>query len=218
VHYIPNFVDVKHLRPADRDSAFRREQAFGDAFVVTYAGNIGHAQGLEVLLDAADRLRADSGILFAFIGDGVARRSLQDAAAARRLTNVRFIDHQPFARVPEIYAASDLCIVPLLDSIGADAIPSKVYRIMACARPILAIASESSELAALVRKSASGSVVRPDAAAIATAIREVAAAPVGRRDELGESGRRYAASHVSRDVVTKRYSELVDQLTRAELA
>ena len=114
-------------------------------FIVSYAGNIGYAQGLDVLLDAADLLRMDTDILVMFIGDGVARRQLMDIARARQLTNVRFIEHQPVARVPEIYAASDLCIVPLLDSIGADAIPSKVYRIMACSRPILAIASSSSE-------------------------------------------------------------------------
>jgi colanic acid biosynthesis glycosyl transferase WcaI len=217
VHYIPNFVDVTHLRPANRDNAFRHEQGFGEAFVVSYAGNIGYAQGLEVLLDAADQLRAESGILFAFVGDGVAKQSLRAAAETRRLANVRFIDHQPFARVPEIYAASDLCIVPLLDSIGADAIPSKVYRIMACGRPILVIASESSELAAVVRESRGGTVVRPDPDAIAAAIRDHMAMPAGQRIELGESGRRYAAAYVSRDVVTRRYSELVEQLSTPAL-
>ena len=126
-----------------------------------------------------------------------------DVARARQLTNVRFIEHQPVARVPEIYAASDLCVVPLLDSIGADAIPSKVYRIMACSRPILAIASSSSELAAVVRESGGGIVVGQNAETIAEAIRDHAAMSVDHRGELGEAGCRYAASTVSRDVVTR---------------
>jgi colanic acid biosynthesis glycosyl transferase WcaI len=218
VHYIPNFVDVTQLCPTMRDNAFRREQGLGEAFIVSYAGNIGYAQGLEVLLDAADRLRFDPSIMVLFIGNGVARRDLQEYASARQLPNVRFVEHQPVARVPEIYAASDLCIVPLLDSIGADAIPSKAYRIMACARPILAIAAATSELAEVVRESGGGMIVGQDAAAIAEAIRQHAAMSPDRRRELGEAGRRYAAAHVSRAAVTRQYSDLVSTFERPSRA
>ena len=56
------------------------------------------------------------------------------------------LPHRPYALVPQIYAASDLCLVPLALNTGSDAVPSKVYRIMACARPVMACADAKSDL------------------------------------------------------------------------
>ena len=54
--------------------------------------------------------------------------------------------------MPEIYGASDVSLVPQAAATGSDAIPSKVYRIMASARPLIAVTEAQSDLAALVRE------------------------------------------------------------------
>jgi colanic acid biosynthesis glycosyl transferase WcaI len=74
---------------------------------------------------------------------------------------VRFLPYQPFERMPEMHRASDLSLVPLAAKAGGDALPSKVYRILACGRPILALADEGTDLAAFVREVGGGLVVPP---------------------------------------------------------
>jgi putative colanic acid biosynthesis glycosyltransferase WcaI len=214
VHYVPNFVDVNELLPLPKSNPFSQEYGLTQRFVVTYAGNMGYAQGLEVLLDAANELQQESDIVLALVGSGVAREALMAQVERHELRNVKFVEHQPYARVPEIYAASDLCVVPLLDSIGADAIPSKVYRIMACARPVLAIASPASELADVIRQSGAGVVVPPNASAIAEAIRQYARLGAERRQREGDAGRSYVLTHVSRGSITKQYDELVTAIAQ----
>jgi colanic acid biosynthesis glycosyl transferase WcaI len=209
LHVVPNFVDVDHLRPLGRDNEFSRNHGLGDRFVVCYAGNMGLAQGLELLVDAAETLRNDPTIVFLMVGNGVLKEKLQRSVADKQLSNVIFVDHQPYAIVPEIYAASDLCVVPVLDSISFDALPSKVYRIMACGRPVLALTNPSSDLGQLVVKSGAGRVVEPqNCRAVAAAIVEQAQDP-GSSEAMGRAGRLYASENVARSIVTSVYSKLV---------
>ena len=215
LHFVPNFVDVDELTPSERTNGFSKEHRLDGSFVVSYAGNIGFAQGLDVLVAAADLLKNEKGILFLFVGNGVARASLVEEASRRGLSNVRFVEHQPYARVSEIYASSDISVVSQLDTIAADAIPSKVYRIMACARPILAIASSTSELGAVVRESGGGVAVKPSALEVADAIAQLSRQTAAERAAMGRSGRAFALANVSRPTITRRYDELVRSIDRS---
>src|SRR5204862_166026 len=98
-------------------------------FIVSYAGNLGPAQGLDTLLDAARLLQDLEFVAIVLIGAGSLWDRLERRIRDERLTNVRLVPYLPFARVPEIYGASNLSLVPLAASTGADAVPSKVFRI-----------------------------------------------------------------------------------------
>jgi colanic acid biosynthesis glycosyl transferase WcaI len=207
VRLIPNFVDTQIIAPRPRDNSFSREYGLTDRFTVVYAGNMGPAQGLEILLDAAELTRDDERIMYVFVGDGTMRGQLERSARSRLLPNVLFIPQQPYVRVPEIYGASDLCIVPLASSLVAEAVPSKVYRIMAAERRILAIAASKSDLAGVVRDSGAGIVVNPgDPRALTDAIRRAAERP---DPAEGRLGREYVVQHVGRERITKEYAELL---------
>lgn len=211
LHVIPNFVDLDLFTPQARENAFAREHGLGAKFVVSYAGNMGPAQGLETFIDAAALLRDESGIVFLMIGDGILRDDLR--ARARALPNLIFLDHQPLSLVPSIYAASDMNLVPLAAGAGANSIPSKVYRIMAAERPILACADADSELARLVHAAACGEVVPPgDAPALAETVRR-AARETEQGRAMGRRGREYVLQHYARKNVTRRYAELIGQLS-----
>jgi len=207
VRLIPNFVDIRVIAPRPRNNAFSREFGLDGRFTVVYAGNMGPAQGLEILLDAADLTRDDGKILYVFVGDGTLRGQLEQVARERRLSNVVFIAQQPYHRVPDIYGASDLCVVPLVSSLIAEAVPSKVYRIMAAERRVLAITAPESDLAAVVLESGAGIVVdhgKPQA--LAQAITRVMESPDA---DMGKRGRNYAVQHVSRDRIVDEYCELL---------
>lgn len=210
VHFIPNFVDLSFLKSWPKVNEFSERHGLAKQFVVSYAGNIGFSQDLDLLVDAAETMKADPQSVVAFIGDGPSLPELKRNAAQRELPNVRFIEQQPYETVPQIYGASDLCVIPLRGEVEEDALPSKVLRIMACGRPILAICDEGSDLAAIVREAGAGFVVHErTGSAIAHAIRTAA----GDRTTLaamGESGRAYVSSRFAREAVTRDYSSLID--------
>lgn len=207
VRLIPNFVDTRLIAPRPRDNAFAREYGLVGRFSVVYAGNMGPAQDLGTVLEAAQLTEDNNEILYVFVGDGTSRNSLQQSALSRKLSNVLFIPQQPYDRVPDIYGASDLCIVPLASNLMDEAVPSKVYRIMAAGRRVLAIAEQDSDLSRIVRDSGGGIVVKPgNADALAKAI---VAAANDSGGTSGELGREYVSHHVDRPLIIKRYSDLL---------
>ncbi|MDP9200800.1 MAG: glycosyltransferase family 4 protein [Gemmatimonadota bacterium] len=209
VRLIPNFVDTSSMAPRARDNPFSREFGLTGRFTVVYAGNMGPAQDLETVLDAAELTRDDERIVYVFVGDGTSRDSLERLTRSRRLSNVMFISQQPYDRVPDIYGASDLCVVPLAASLIAEAVPSKVYRIMAAERRVLAIADKNSDLAAVVMESKAGQVVEPgDAKALARTIISAADAP---SSFAGASSRRYVMDRADRAAITEKYSALLHE-------
>lgn len=211
VRLIPNFVDTAIIAQRPKDNPFAREHGLTDKFVVMYAGNIGHAQGLDVLLDAAALTADRADIVFAIVGEGALRDALVTRARERRQNNVVFVEQQPFEQVPDIYGASDISVVPLAGVLVDDAVPSKVYRIMAAARPILAIADARSDVARIVADAGAGWVVAPGAAnAISAVVRAAATAGSGAGDR-GANGRRYARANVERATITTAYGALFDE-------
>lgn len=209
IHVIPNFVDFDEMRVTSKDNSFARELGFTQCFVVSYAGNMGPAQGLESFVDAA-RLVPEA--TFALIGEGSSKPSLRDRA--RDSANVVFVPQQPYAVVPEIYGSSDLCLVALGADAAADALPSKVYRIMACGKPVLACADEGSDLSRLVREAGAGWVVPPRAPeALANAVAAALGDP-GEARRRGEAGAAHVRASYERAHVTARYNELVGRLAK----
>lgn len=209
IEVIPNFVNVDDVRPLAKDNEFSRRYNIQDKFVVSYSGNMGPAQGLEAFIDAAELLRDQPSIHFMMMGSGILMDSFARRIAELKLNNFTLLPYQHISLMPQIYAASDLCLVPQTSGIGADAVPSKVYRIMSAARPVLACSDPDSDLANLVNGAACGIVVRPgSAAALAEAIRRASGDPdAGRRQ--GDTGREHVIAHYTRSVITKRYERLI---------
>jgi colanic acid biosynthesis glycosyl transferase WcaI len=215
VHVIPNFVDLDRLRAVERPNVFSVRHRIDEAFVVNYSGNLGPAQGLDTVLDAARLLRDRPGIRFLLIGDGILRADLEQRIEAEGLGAVTVLPYQPNALMPEIYGSADLCLVPQAALTGSDAIPSKTYRIMACERPILATTEPTSDLATLVQTAGAGVVVPPgDAEALANAIGAAASDPVAWR-EIGRRGRAHVQQHYGRAQVSARYSALLGAVAGA---
>lgn len=84
------------------------------------------AQGLEVVLDAAQQLRENSRVRFVMIGDGPVKPQLLRDQALRRLENVVFLDPRPKAEMPAIIASCDASLVPLATRLPGT-MPSKAF-------------------------------------------------------------------------------------------
>ena len=210
VRMIPNFVDTETIVPAEPENDYRKEFRLENRTVVTYAGNVGLSQSLDIVLESASALAYDTDVVFVINGQGAARPELE--RAARGLSNVRFIDMQPIERLPQVLSAGDIHLVPLRRGLARSSVPSKTYSILAAGRPLIASVDRGSEVARIVERSGAGIAVPPeDAEALTKAIRQLVDAPEERR-RMGEAGRTFVEGWASPAAVAKSYEELVAEL------
>lgn len=205
---IPNGIDPGFFVSAPCDEDLRREMGWSDRFVVLYLGTLGMAHGLDTMIDAAELLRNDPRILFALVGEGAEKARLRRLAEERGLTNVRFVDQQPKARVPRFYAACDVGLVCLRDRpLFREVLPSKIFELMGSERPILiAVDGEARQV---VEAAQAGWFVPPeDPAALAAAVERLVGDPAARA-AAGRSGRRRVVERFSRPALARRYLEVL---------
>ena len=172
VHVVPNGVDPAPFDPAERGFEHREAWDADDRFVVLYAGALGPANALDVVLDAAEALRGTQA-LFVLVGDGKARPDLERAASERALDNVRFVPAVPKDRVPGVLAAADACLACLRDiPLFRTTYPNKGFDYMAAGRPVLL--QIDGVIRQVVEEARAGLFVAPgDAQALAAGVRQL---------------------------------------------
>lgn len=198
VSLVPNWVDVEDIRPLSRPNRFRAELGIPENGVVAlYSGNMGRKQGLQIVVQAAEKLTENSDLHFVMAGAGPERPALE--AAARHLRNVRFLPLQPVEHLPELLNMADVHLLPQVAHAADLVLPSKLSGMMASARPVVATAEDGTELA---REVAPVGIVTPpgDVDRFAAAVAELAASPE-LRHRLGEAGRQRAADKWDRQMV-----------------
>jgi len=206
---IPNFVDFSDVIAAPRINAFSQHYQLADHFVVTYAGNLGIPQNVSLLIEAGRLLRDEKEITILIIGDGSEKEDFVRRVQRDDIRNVHVIDYQPLSMMPLIYASSDVFYVGQTLDAHSDGIPSKIYRIMANRKPIVAVTTPGSDLARCLKAAGAGMVVSSDdPAALARAILEMKA----RRRELCEFGQKayaYVVGSFERERVSRQYDQLI---------
>jgi colanic acid biosynthesis glycosyl transferase WcaI len=209
---IPNFVDIDFMRPIARGNDFSIAHGLNDSFVILYAGNLGLSQGVETILGAARRLTHLSDVRFLIVGDGARRAWLEGQLAEMRLSNVTLLPYQPHSALPQMYASSDICLVPLKRGTAHETFPSKVYTVMAAGRPLIASIDAESDVTWLVKEADCGWSIPPDdeSALAAAIVHAYSSRPELRRKGL--NGRRYAVSHHSRRSIAAQYDSLIQRL------
>ena len=174
-------VDLGMFNPSLRSDEVRRSLGAGpDDFLVGYCGLHGLFQGLEAVVEAADRLRGHASIKFVMVGEGPSKKSLVSLANDRGVPNMRFEDAVPRSTVASILASCDAAVVPLAAELPGT-MPSKVYEALASGVPL--IVSRGCEAESLVNEHRVGRVFTPlDANDLASAIVEMAGQSGARRE------------------------------------
>jgi glycosyltransferase involved in cell wall biosynthesis len=210
---IPNGVDTTMFDPGAKGERVRKELGLDGQFVVTYAGALGLANDIPVILRAAERLRDDRSIHFLLVGDGKERPNLEMMARQRSLSNVTFMGTRPKAEMGDVLAASDACVACLKDvPMFRTTYPNKVFDYMAAGRPtILAI---DGVIRRVVEDGRGGVFVPPgDDAALAEAVRELSR-DLPRAHALGASARGYVVEHFDRRRQAAQFSACLTILVR----
>jgi glycosyltransferase involved in cell wall biosynthesis len=213
IHIIHNWADCGAIVPGLKDNAFSRAYGLVDRFVFMHSGNVGLSQNLDVLVEAAARLRDRDDIVIAIVGDGTKRVALESQARARALTNLRFFPYQPKQELHESFAAADAFLVSLEPGLEGYIVPSKLYGILAAGRPLVAAVDPSSEVATIARDHRCGLYAAPgDPDDLARQILTLADNPELTRT-LGANARNIAA-RFDRPVAVQAYHRLFDQVLR----
>lgn len=157
--------------------ALRLEWGLADKFVVAYSGNLGRVHELDAILAAAEQLRCDAGLVFAFVGSGAQRPAVERRAKQRGLANVRFFPPQPRDQLGPALGVADVHLVSLRPGCEHTVFPSKLYGIAAVGRPVLFVGPTTSEIARLVSEEDLGIAVPPDGPSVARAVGDLRANP-----------------------------------------
>lgn len=216
IRTIHDWSDGTVVRPLDGPSVLRAERGWDDRFVVMHSGNVGLSQSLGTVLDAADRLRGDPGIVFAIVGEGAAKATLLADAKRRRLDNVEFLPTQPYETLSDSLGAADLHVVGLRRGLAGYIVPSKVYGILAAGRPYVAAVEEGAEPALIVREHGCGIRVEPgDADALAKGILQLRESDLA---ELGRNARTAFEERFGRPRATEAYRALLEDVSVTPVA
>lgn len=123
-----------------------------------YAGNMGVAQGLDIILDLANRMADRTDVGFVFVGRGSEAKRLRETAAARGLTNMIFFDEIDPDEIPDLYSQCALGILSLDHRHKSHNIPGKFLTYMQNGLPVLANVNAGNDLTALIRQAGVGEV------------------------------------------------------------
>jgi len=207
--YYPNSVDASFSNPKSGPTVDL--PILDDGFCVVFAGNVGAAQAVHVISEAAERLRDYRNIRLVVLGSGSELEWLHNQSIERGLTNLFLAGRFPVQAMPNLLSRADALLVTLADQpIFAATVPNKIQAYMAVGRPI--ITAMNGEGARLVQEAEAGiSVPAEDSVALADAILQLYAMPAADRDRLGENGRRYYRQHFDHEQLV---DELIDYLTK----
>lgn len=163
LYWLPNGVDPQFFNPDETTKSWRRDNGFEqDDFLLLYAGIIGHAQGLEVIIHAASKLRNYKRIKFLLVGDGPEKEKLEKLAKESNCEQILFFPNQEKKHMPAIVNSCNMTIVPLKRlPLFEGAIPSKIFENLAMKVPvILGVEGEAKKL--FIDEGKAGSAFEPE--------------------------------------------------------
>jgi colanic acid biosynthesis glycosyl transferase WcaI len=213
IDVIPNGVDLsQYYKSGDAVPLPAMRRQAGDT-IVGYLGNFGAGQELRTVVEAAAILASEApDIRFVLAGDGKEKAKVEMRAMELGVRNLSI--HPPIEKgaTRAFYNSCDICLVPLAPvPIFSETVPSKIFEIMACERPVLA--SVAGEAAQVVERSGGGIVTPPgDAVSLARGILDLRKRGAEGRSRMGASGREYVAEHYSRSALADRYLAILERV------
>lgn len=217
VHWLPNGVDPAYFDQTAGNRQWRIDKGFReDELLLLYAGIIGHAQGLEVILEAAAILQeqGEHGAQFILLGDGPRKADLIERADSMALKNVHFFDPVTKADIPDIIKAIDVAVVPLRKlPLFEGAIPSKIFENLALEKPLL-LGVDGEARALFIEQGRAGLYFTPEdhkdlAKQVLRILRKEADVAT-----LGSNGREYVQRHFNRKDIARGFFEVLQSLQK----
>lgn len=207
---IYNWVDQNAVIdiPRSENILFDRYGLDRSKFYITYNGNIGLTQNMDMLLEVAKALESNEDIQFVLVGNGAYLEDVKRIIAERNVQNVTLLPFQPYEEISHVFSLGDVSLVISKPGVGANSVPSKTWSIMSASRPVLANFDEN-ELKTIIEKNNCGIFTKAgDKVAFTDAILKL----YGDRElcrEMGRNGRQFVMDNLTKEVGTQKYVDVI---------
>lgn len=209
---IPNFVDTDLYKPLKQKLEIPSILENDNGKIkVLYAGNIGFFQDWEPVYFAANQLKNEN-IEFWIVGEGVQKHELEKEIMKQKISNIRIFPYQKREDLPIINNFVDIHFIAINPNMEQDGFPSKIYTIMACAKPIVVVTGDKSPVYNFLKnKNCSEIVTNNRNINFTEAIRKLAINQE-LRERLGNNGYEVIIKNYSKKVVVSKYVNLLKSL------
>ena len=217
IHLVPNGVEPSMFDPEATGAGFLEKHGLSGKFVVLYAGAHGMSNDLDLILETAEILRERGEVQFVFVGDGKEKQRLVAQAEALKLDHVHFFPPVPKMDMPEVLAASQVCIA-ILKPLEAykTTYPNKVFDYMAAGRPV--ILAIDGVIRQVIEEAGAGIYVQPGQAyGVAQAILQLEQ-DRGSAKRMGLAGRRFVEEHFNRSILATRMLDIMVGMVKEKKA
>lgn len=214
IDVIYNWIDIEQIYPLRREenTIFDEFKLDRSKFYVTYCGNLGVPQNVEIMIDAAEMLKDIEDIKFVIIGGGSRENKVLNYIQEKNLNNLSFFPLQPLERACEIYSLGDVGLVIAKGGTSNNGFPSKTWSIMSAGQAIISCFDLDSELSKFVQNGKCGKAIIPDSAErLKDAILEIYESS-DRGKSFGQNARNYVVNNFSRKSATKKFIQIIEEI------
>lgn len=205
-----NWVDeeaVKHI-PRTENKLFDKYGLDRGKFYITYSGNIGLTQNMDMLLEVAKELEVEPDIQFVLIGEGAYKEKVKEIIEEKHIKNVTLLPFQPYEDISHVFSLGDVGLVISKPGVGENSVPSKTWSILSASRPVL-VNFDENEIKQIVEKYQCGIFTK---AGDKTAFKEAIVKLYQNRElcrAFGDNGRRFILSNLTKKVGTQKYVDVI---------
>ncbi len=204
---VPNWADVSGVYPVRRKDnvLIDRYGLDPEKFYITYCGNIGFTQNMDLLLDVALVLKKDlPNLCFVIIGDGADKERIKKIIKDEKINNVVLLPFQPYEDIAHVFSLGDVGLIISKSGVGNNSVPSKTWSIMAAGKPVLASFDSQSDLCKLIDRIGCGKHV--DAGKKEALIEEIKVLYNNLKlDDIGKIGKEYIEENLNKDKCVMQY-------------
>lgn len=194
--------------PREKNKLFDKYDLDRSKFYITYNGNIGLTQNMDMLLEVAKALEANEDIRFVLVGNGSYLEQVHQIIKDRNIGNVTLLPFQPYEDISHVFSLGDVSLVISKPGVGTNSVPSKTWSIMSAERPVLANFDEN-ELKTIIEKHNCGIFTKAgDKVAFTDAILKLYSDRELCR-EMGNNGRKFVMDNLTKEVGTQKYVDVI---------
>lgn len=216
IEVIYNWVDEKKVIniPRSKNKLFEKYNLDPSKFIISYSGNIGLTQNMDLLLEVMEDLRTDApNIQLVLIGEGAYKKQVEEIVNAKDLTNVTMLPFQPYEDISHVFSLGDAGLVISKPGVGANSVPSKTWSIMSASRPVLANFDEN-ELRDIILNRRCGIFTKAgDKEAFKDSILKLHNNPE-LCVEYGKNGRQFVLDNLTKEVGTTKFVNVIKSVIK----
>ena len=210
IEVVYNWVDEESIVDIQREDnvLFDRYELDRSKFYITYNGNIGLTQNMDMLLEVAKEMEYCEEIQFVLVGEGVYKEKVEQIIQEKNIQNVTLLPFQPYEEISHVFSLGDVSLVISKPKVGANSVPSKTWNIMSASRPVLANFDEN-KLKDIIEKNNCGIFTK---AGDKDAFKEAIIMLYNDREfgkVLGRNGRKFVMENLTKKVGAKKYVDVI---------